>query len=218
MGFDDFNEFEELDEIDEEQDFGSGFNSVSTDSDEFNNLESFDSQENTEEEDNLKNMRKVAIVIILMAIVVLTITFIIQIRTNRKKDDINADVLITDEVNKEKVQKEENSIIGENNNNEEYKKENDWKEIGENENIDINEEYSSLTFTVTDNANEARKVSNGIIEVRTVVSGSISGLSGIFRIYVPYSKGALLSVGDSFNVEVQLGDYNGNTVVNDIKY
>lgn len=91
-----------------------------------------------------------------------------------------------------------------------------WKDISSNEEVEFNDEYIDLTFTITGIKHVARK--NGeCVEVKTVLSGSLSGLSGTYELDVPYSKGVKTSIGMGFDVECLLGEFNGAVVVGDIK-
>ena len=94
-----------------------------------------------------------------------------------------------------------------------------WVEITNNEDVQIEDNYSDMTFTVTGLKFYARSVdTNNNLVIKCVVSGSVSGLSGTYTLDVPYNKGVRLVVGNSFTVHVQLGTYNGKTVVCDMKY
>jgi hypothetical protein len=94
-----------------------------------------------------------------------------------------------------------------------------WSEITNSENITFAESYSEMTFTVTQIQHKARVVyTNGNLVVKTTLLGSISGLPGTYELDVPYNKGVRLSLGDMFTVHVQLGNYNGKTVVGEVSY
>lgn len=94
-----------------------------------------------------------------------------------------------------------------------------WTLITNNEAVQFNSEYSDMTFTITGIEHKARAVdTNSNLVVITTLQGSISGLSGTYELDVPYNKGVKLVVGNSFTVHVQLGTYNGKTVVGEIKY
>jgi type II secretory pathway pseudopilin PulG len=94
-----------------------------------------------------------------------------------------------------------------------------WIEITDSENVEFNQDYVDMTFTVTNIKHYARSVdTNNNLVIKTALAGSISGLSGTYVIDVPYNKGVKLVVGDSFTVHVQLGSYNGKTVVGEISY
>lgn len=94
-----------------------------------------------------------------------------------------------------------------------------WTLITDNEQVQFNSEYSDMTFTITSIEHKARAVdTNNNLVVITTLQGSISGLSGTYELDIPYNKGVKLVVGNSFTVHVQLGTYNGKTVVGEIQY
>lgn len=94
-----------------------------------------------------------------------------------------------------------------------------WIEITNSEAVTFNEEYSENVFTITSIKHLARTVdTNNNLVVKTKLQGSLSGLPGTYEIDIPYDKGVQLAVGDSFTVKVQLGTYNGKTVVGEIQY
>lgn len=83
---------------------------------------------------------------------------------------------------------------------------------GDNE-VDFNG-YTELSFTVTSINHFAKVVSNNNIMVKTVLTGSISGLNGVYEVTVPYDKGSKLYVGATFDISTQLGTTsNGDIVV-----
>lgn len=91
-----------------------------------------------------------------------------------------------------------------------------WRDISSNEEVEFSNEYIDLTFTITGIKHVARK--NGeCVEIKTVLSGSLSGLSGTYELDVPYSKGVKTSIGMGFDVKCLLGEFNGAVVVGDIK-
>lgn len=94
-----------------------------------------------------------------------------------------------------------------------------WQEIVSNEPIQFNTDYIECTFTITDIKHYARAVDvNDNLVVKSTISGNISGLSGTYSLDIPYVKGCKLGIGDSFSVMVQLGQYNGKSVVGEISY
>lgn len=94
-----------------------------------------------------------------------------------------------------------------------------WIEIGasEQEKIKFNNEYSTLQFTITSVTHKAKYSGNTLV-VKTVVSGSLSGLNGTYEIELPFNIGSSLSIGNILNVEVLLGSYNDKIVVGEIKF
>lgn len=80
------------------------------------------------------------------------------------------------------------------------------------------EKEVKLNFTVTDIKHYARAIDNGTLETKTVLNGSISGFAGTYILDVPFMKGVKLTVGDSFEVTVYVGDYNGKSIIDSIRY
>lgn len=95
-----------------------------------------------------------------------------------------------------------------------------WVAFEYDESIEIYDDYVNSTFTVIEINHFARKaVDNGNnIELKSVVTGNISGFIGTYTLELPYSKGIRLDTGKSFNVQVVYGEYNGKTVVDEIIY
>lgn len=81
-------------------------------------------------------------------------------------------------------------------------------------------DYVSATFTVT-KVNHYVNVSDAdtdYIQIKSTLSGQIQGLPGTYDIDVPYNLGSKVQVGQSFDVQVLYGTYNGRTVVGEIRY
>ena len=97
-----------------------------------------------------------------------------------------------------------------------------WTEITSSENVVFNENTTEMTFTVTGITHKARAVdASETLVVKTTLTGSISGLPGTYELDIPYDKGVKiesLGIGTQFTVHVQLGSYNGRTVVGNITY
>lgn len=93
----------------------------------------------------------------------------------------------------------------------------DWVDITDDEDIEFNDSYTDMIFTITGVRHKAKLTDNSLMVI-TTLQGSISGLSGSYELDVPYYKGKLLSIGNEFKVKVMLGQYNGKVVVGDIKY
>lgn len=92
-----------------------------------------------------------------------------------------------------------------------------WVKISNSEKVTFNKDYKDLTFTVTGIEHYAKKVdSKGNLMIKTELTGSLSGLSGIYNLEVPYNKGARLIVGDEFTVKVLIGSYGEKSVVGSI--
>lgn len=110
----------------------------------------------------------------------------------------------------------------ESNNNVSYnEKENteEWVEITASEVIDIPENYIESLYTVTKIEHIARKSdSNGNLEIKTKLKGSISGLGGTYEITLPYNKGIKIRLRDQFKIEVLVGEYKDKIVLLDVKF
>lgn len=81
-------------------------------------------------------------------------------------------------------------------------------------------DYVAATFTVT-KINHFVNVSDAdtdYIQIKSTLSGQIQGLPGTYDIDVPYNLGSKVQVGQSFDVQVLYGTYNGRTVVGDVRY
>lgn len=202
--------------------FSSAGQSDGSQSNEFgDSLSNFDSQASDVQADQSKT-KKQSIIFILVGVVVLIAVFIIAGAVNKKaKSNSNSN-------------KNVDSIMNEGNNNAGYSNKStnsqnivtnqsntgfNWKTITNKEEVQFNNEYSDMIFTVTNIEHKARAVdTNSNLVVITTIQGSISGLSGTYEIDIPYNKGVKLVVGNSFTVHVQLGTYNGKTVVGEIQY
>lgn len=86
-----------------------------------------------------------------------------------------------------------------------------WTEIDGKQDVQYSDTAEDI-FTVTDIEHQARKNGNSL-EVRSKLTGSISGYTGTYTIYVDYYQGKVLNVGDTFTVKVSVGGYDGNSVV-----
>ena len=98
-------------------------------------------------------------------------------------------------------------------------KNNDWIAFTNSDSLLFNEQYVESVFTITKIDNLAKLGSeNDAIAVQTKLTGTLSGFIGSFELIVPYEKGRLLSLGNSFSVSVQVGSLGEKVVVGDIKY
>lgn len=92
-----------------------------------------------------------------------------------------------------------------------------WTVIDDNQKIEFLTDYKELTFFIT-NIEHRAKMSDSNLIVKTILTGSLSGMSGSYELEIPYFKGTQLHTGQEFTVKVLLGSFNGKTVVGDIKY
>lgn len=90
-----------------------------------------------------------------------------------------------------------------------------WTAIDADKNVDLSSEVSGV-FTVTSVKHMARSNGNET-EVKTIVSGSISGLTGKYELELPYSLARFLTVGDTLKLKYKIGQINGNSIISDLK-
>lgn len=90
-----------------------------------------------------------------------------------------------------------------------------WTTIDADKNVDLSSEVSGV-FTVTSVKHMARSNGNET-EVKTIVSGSISGLTGKYELELPYSLARFLTVGNTLKLKYKIGQINGNSIVSDLK-
>lgn len=92
-----------------------------------------------------------------------------------------------------------------------------YTEIDGNDTVNISDSTSNAKFTITFIKHYA-KVQGNEMRLKTELTGNISGLSGTYELTVPYSIGTKLKIGNTFDVKIRLGEFNGNTVVDEISY
>ena len=90
-----------------------------------------------------------------------------------------------------------------------------WTTIDADKNVDLRSEVSGV-FTVTSVKHMARSNGNET-EVKTIVSGSISGLTGKYELELPYSLARFLTVGNTLKLKYKIGQINGNSIISDLK-
>ena len=93
-----------------------------------------------------------------------------------------------------------------------------WMEFNSSSEIVFQEDYKELVFTVTGVHHYVKQEGTNALSIKTTLTGSLSGMSGSYEMDIPYDKGSLISVGTEFTVKVQLGEYNGRTVIGEISY
>lgn len=148
---------------------------------------------------------KQAIIIAIIGIIIMTLTFgIVKWLTgskNEPKENVVNPPSQTDNIPQNNVQT------------------NSWSQFSAADNLTFNENYVDSVFTVTSINHYVKVVdSEKNLMVKTVLTGTLSGFVGTYEIEVPYSKGSLLSIENYFNVEVQIGNFNGKKVVGEIRY
>lgn len=81
-------------------------------------------------------------------------------------------------------------------------------------------DYVAATFTVTKVSHyvNVSDADTDYMQIKSTLTGQIQGLPGAYDIDVPYNLGSKVQVGQSFDVQVLYGTYNGRTVVGEIRY
>lgn len=81
-------------------------------------------------------------------------------------------------------------------------------------------DYVAATFTVTKVSHyvNVSDADTDYIQIKSTLTGQIQGLPGAYDIDVPYNLGSKVQVGQSFDVQVLYGTYNGRTVIGEIRY
>lgn len=80
-----------------------------------------------------------------------------------------------------------------------------WTEFDEYSGVEWADSTLSSSFTLTSKRNLLRSVGDSAYEMKTVLTGSLSGFNGSFEIEVPYSIGSRLPIGSVINAEVKYG-------------
>lgn len=158
------------------------------------------------EEKEGKSVKKVAVVLIAVGIVVVLVATSIGIAVSKKSKKS------TKQISKEETTQQDSNYVKPVKSTEN----NGWKTVSSEEDVNFNSEYTSLTFTITGINHVARKNGENI-EIKTLLNGSVSGLSGTYELEVPYNKGIKTSIGMSFDIECLMGEYQGAVVIGDIK-
>lgn len=91
----------------------------------------------------------------------------------------------------------------------------DWTVIEADKTINLDSEVTAV-FTVTGIKHLAKQT--GVeTAVKSVATGSISGLSGTYDIELPYSLARFVTVGNTLKLKYKIGQINGQSVVSDLK-
>lgn len=202
---------------------GSLFDDTDTQqSDMFNNTSDqdlgvdFDSQ--PQDTTQKKSVTKTALIAIAIGVVGLIVVLCIAGAVGKSKENENTSVQNNTSSSQVNINNNtnNNNVVVENNT---TNTESSWVIISNTENVDFNTEYKNLTFLITGIEHYAKRVdAKGDLMLKTTLTGSLSGLSGVYNLDVPYNKGVKLSVGDEFTVQVLIGSYSGKSVVGDIVY
>ena len=91
----------------------------------------------------------------------------------------------------------------------------DWTVIEADKTINLDSEVTAV-FTVTGIRHLAKQT--GVeVAVKSIATGSISGLSGTYDIELPYSLARFVTVGNTLKLKYKIGQINGQSVVSDLK-
>lgn len=91
----------------------------------------------------------------------------------------------------------------------------DWTVIEADKTINLDSEVTAV-FTVTGIRHLAKQT--GVeIAVKSIATGSISGLSGTYDIELPYSLARFVTVGTTLKLKYKIGQIDGKSVVSDLK-
>lgn len=173
--------------------------------------------------DPVNDSKKKSIIMACIGVAAIFVILILAILITRAADNRRANTGSLQEGPQVATDKNANDILGTNynpNNTSKYANNNtDWIEITSGENVVFSENYAEMTFTITNIKHLTRVVdTNKNLVIKTTLQGSISGLPGTYELDIPYNKGVKLVVGSNFTVYVQLGSFNGKTVVGEIRY
>lgn len=201
------------DNFSESNDWSSNDNTGSADSG-FDSSE-FDSMTNSNEDiedvDTAKGLKKNTIIVIIAGLIIIIAALMIW-----KKASASGQNMVynqsADEVSQESNYQQSNNIAESNVSN----SSSEWTTLSGDQTIDSIKEVESQ-FTVTSIEHLARKSGNEM-QIKTHLRGSLSGLTGVYDLDVPYEKGTKLKVGDVFTVTVEVGSYNNSTVVGVIRF
>ena len=169
------------------------------------NRDLFNSEDDEQAEGLGINTKKYMIMAVIVAIIIL-ITAISIWKVAKITPEKETAVNIQKEETNENI---ENGI--QHNNQVHSSSQQDWTVIDNQQDINYTGKTQAL-FTVTSIEHQARLNGSGL-EVRTELSGNISGYTGIYTLYIDYGDGINLRIGDTFYVEVSVGNYGNDSVV-----
>lgn len=201
------------DNFSESNDWSSDDNTGSTDSG-FDSSE-FDSMTNSNEDiedvDTAKGLKKNTIIVIIAGLVIIIAALMIWKKASasgQKTNYVQSDNEVSQESNYQQSTNTAESSVSSSSS--------EWTTVSGDQAIDNIKEVESQ-FTVTSIEHLAKKSGNEM-QIRTHLRGSLSGMTGVYDLDVPYEKGTKLKVGDVFTVTVEVGSYNDSTVVGVIRF
>lgn len=206
-GLDDDGDFGDLD-----LDFG---DDNETDPENENELSGFDSNEPDEPRPPVDKKRRLIIGGIGLAIVIVVFTVAGLVKASREKGGEVAYENETIAVNPSDSQVKTVETPVQQPIQQQVQYNDGWTTIDADKNVDLSSEVSGV-FTVTSVKHMARSNGNET-EVKTIVSGSISGLTGKYELELPYSLARFLTVGNTLKLKYKIGQINGNSIISDLK-
>ena len=188
-------------------------NTGSTDS-EFDSSE-FDSMTNSAEDiedvDTVKGLKKNTIIVIIAGIVIIIAAIMIWKKASASGQKMIYNKSAEDVSQESNYKQSTNTTTGNVNSSS-----SEWTAVSGDQAIDDIKEVESQ-FTVISIEHLAKKSGNEM-QIKTHLRGSLSGMTGVYDLDVPYEKGTKLKVGDVFTVTVEVGSYNNSTVVGVIRF
>ncbi len=221
---------DELENIDHQEKNGSRKNSngLADFSGSVGNVESVDEEET--EEDYIKRSKKGIILLIIVSVLLLILIFLIPNIYSGVKAGLEANndgTVVEEDINKNSVEQEKNKDttgkkdepVNEPENNIGIIKNDNggWVEISFTE-VEFSDNIEGA-FTVTD-IKYFTKVNkqSGEKQVKALVTGAISGLTGTYELELPYTRASLLETGSVFKVTYKKASLNNDSIVSDIRY
>lgn len=173
----------------------------------------FNNTDYSEEDDTGATKRKALIIGGIGVIIVLLVVTIAGIVLNKGKGGNKK----PEPVVREEVQMPQNSNTQNNNTLASTTSGNGWTEVDPDTSLKFSEELSG-TFTPTSVRHYVKTTTSGELEIKSVCTGSISGLTGTYELEIPYSQACLLQRGNYFSITYKMAEMNGQQIISDIVY
>lgn len=160
-----------------------------------------------------KKLKKVAVYGIAAAVVIIVFVAIVaRIVYNNKSKDSTDEVITHEEIQVQKQSQVQQVPIQT-----QVSSNSDWKSVDFNSIGKIGGTEKREGIFVVNEFNTYARVLNGEeFQVKTEVTGSISGLAGTYKIEIPFDITPALKSGIKLNVEYNLINSDGNTIVGNI--